>query len=345
MVLFPFMSKGHTIPLLHLAHLLHRRNISVTFFTTTANRLFISDSLSDTDASIVELPFPQDIEGVPAGVENTEKLPSMSLFVPFANATKLMQPNFEEALETLPQITSIISDGFLWWTQQSATKFGIPRLVTYGFSNYSKAVRSDVMTNGLLSGPELDDVPFALTNFPRIKLTRNDFDEPLHSREPKGPYMDFVTEVVIATSKSYALESICAKVPILAWPMMAEQHVNARMVVEEIKVGLRVETINGSVRGFVKSEGLEKMVRELMEGEMGKEARKKVEGFGEMAKKAVEEGGSSWQTLNQLINELQALRNDCWILGTQIMEEVGKPACLCSWRNVKCSLAGFVAVL
>ncbi|KAG5534955.1 hypothetical protein RHGRI_022912 [Rhododendron griersonianum] len=208
MVLFPFMSKGHTIPLLHLARLLHRRNISVTFFTTAANRLFISDSLSDTDASIVELPFPQDIEGLPAGVENTEKLPSMSLFVPFANARKLMQPNFEEALETLPQITSIISDGFLWWTQQSATKFGIPRLVSYGFSNYSKAVRSDVMTNGLLSGPELDDdEPFPLTNFPWIKLTRNDFDEPLHSREPKGPYMDFITEVVIATSKSYGIVS------------------------------------------------------------------------------------------------------------------------------------------
>ena len=36
-------------------------------------------------------------------------------------------------------------------------------------------------------------------------------------------------------------------------------------------MGLRVETIDGSVRGFVKSEGLEKMVKELMEGEMGKE--------------------------------------------------------------------------
>ncbi|WMV15165.1 hypothetical protein MTR67_008550 [Solanum verrucosum] len=39
------------------------------------------------------------------------------------------------------------------------------------------------------------------------------------------------------------VESICAKVPILAWPMMADQHLNARMVVEEIKIGLRVETV------------------------------------------------------------------------------------------------------
>ncbi|KAI8019431.1 UDP-glycosyltransferase 90A1 [Camellia lanceoleosa] len=106
------------------------------------------------------------------------------------------------------------------------------------------------------------------------------------------------------------LESICAKVPILAWPMMAEQHLNASMVVEEIKMGLRVETSNGPVRGFVKWQGLEKMVRELMEGEMGKEVRNNVGEFGEAAKKAMKEGGSSWHTLNQLIDELQALRGD-----------------------------------
>ncbi|KAF7112489.1 hypothetical protein RHSIM_RhsimUnG0224200 [Rhododendron simsii] len=419
------MSKGHTIPLLHLARLLVHRNTTVTIFTTPANKPFISDSLSATDASIVELPFPQNIDGVPAGVESTDKLPSMSLFPHFAAATKLMQPNFEQSLETLPNVTCIISDGFLGWTLDSATKFAIPRLVYYGMSNYSNAVvMSAVIKNNQLSGSELDDEPFAVTDFPWIKLTRNDFDEPFNSREPEGPHIDFIIEQVNATSNSYGLvtnsfyelealfveywnreskpkswcigplsqdssvlyvafgsqteiscqqlreievglekskvnflwvtrtseseldigfqervkgrglvvrdwvdqrailrhesvrgflshcgwnsvlESVCAKVPILAWPMMAEQHINARMVVEEIKVGLRVETSNGSVRGFVKSEGLGKMVRQLMEGEMGKEVRKKVKEFGEAAKKAVEEGGSSWHTLNQLIDEL-----------------------------------------
>nr|AER40963.1 UDP-glucose glucosyltransferase [Saussurea involucrata] len=105
------------------------------------------------------------------------------------------------------------------------------------------------------------------------------------------------------------LESICCKVPILAWPMMAEQHLNARMVVEEIKIGLRVETCDGSVRGFVQADGLKKMVKELMEGENGEIVRKRVEGIGEGAKKAMAEGGSSWRTLNELIDELQCVRN------------------------------------
>lgn len=90
------------------------------------------------------------------------------------------------------------------------------------------------------------------------------------------------------------MESVCAGVPILAWPMMAEQPLNARMVVEEIKVGLRVE---GSVKG------IEKTVKELMEGEKGEEVRKKVKEFADVARKAVEDGGSSWQTLQSLIDE------------------------------------------
>ncbi|XP_057486795.1 UDP-glycosyltransferase 90A1-like [Actinidia eriantha] len=447
-VLFPFMSKGHTIPILHLARLLRRRGITVTIFTTPANRPFVSDSLADTDTTIVELPFPENIDGVPPGVESTEKLPSMSLFVPFANATKRMQPYFEEALQNLPSsITCIISDGFLGWTLQSATKFGIPRWVFYGMSCYSHSVSRDVMSNGLLSRHEIDDEVFTVTSFPWIKLTRNDFDKPFSLRDPSGPHMDFIIDQVIAASKSYGfilnsfyeleapyvdywnskaepkawcigplclaeppsigshqkptwiqwldqklaqgssvlyvafgtqaelssqqlreiaiglersqvnflwvvrkseaklgdgfeervkerglvvrewvgqrailghqsvkgflshcgwnsvLESVCAKVPILAWPMMADQHLNARMVAEEVRVGLRVETSDGSVRGFVKSEGLEKMVRELMEGEMGKEVREKVKEYGEAARRALEEGGSSWQTLNQLIDE------------------------------------------
>ncbi|GKE13532.1 hypothetical protein Tco_1417083, partial [Tanacetum coccineum] len=51
---------------------------------------------------------------------------------------------------------------------------------------------------------------------------------------------------------------------------MAEQPLNAKMVVEDIKIELRVETCDGSVKGFVKWEGLNKMIKELMEGEKGK---------------------------------------------------------------------------
>ncbi|KAJ8421845.1 hypothetical protein Cgig2_021710 [Carnegiea gigantea] len=91
-------------------------------------------------------------------------------------------------------------------------------------------------------------------------------------------------------------ESICIGVPILAWPMMAEQHLNAKMVSKEIKVGLRVETCDGSVRG--------KMVKELMGGEMGKMVHQRVKELSEAAKKAVKKAGTSWHNLESLLNEL-----------------------------------------
>ena len=105
-VLFPFMSKGHTIPLLHLARLLLQRRLTVTIFTTPANRPFISESLNDTTAFILDLPFSHNVTDLPAGIESTDKLPSMSMFPSFANATKLMQPDFERALQNLPRVNS-----------------------------------------------------------------------------------------------------------------------------------------------------------------------------------------------------------------------------------------------
>lgn len=83
------MSHGHTIPLLHLATLLRQRFIAVTVFTTPANAPSIRDFLQDVSISIID--FPKGVLGIPSGVENTEKLPSMSSFGQFANATKLMQ--------------------------------------------------------------------------------------------------------------------------------------------------------------------------------------------------------------------------------------------------------------
>jgi hypothetical protein len=140
-VLFPFMSKGHTVPILHLAHLLLRRGHAVTIFTTAANRPFIAHSLAQTSASVVDLPFPQNVtDDIPAGIESTEKLPSMSLFHSFANGTKPMQPAFERALENLPRVSFIVSDWFLWWTLESASKLNIPRFVFHGMSYYSRAV-------------------------------------------------------------------------------------------------------------------------------------------------------------------------------------------------------------
>ncbi|VVA99318.1 unnamed protein product [Arabis nemorensis] len=460
-VLFPYMSKGHTIPLLQFARLLfrHRRkeptisvSVTVTVFTTPKNQPFVSDFLSDTpDIKVISLPFPENISGIPPGVESTDKLPSMSLYVPFTRATKLLQPFFEESLKNLPEVSFMVSDGFLWWTAESAAKFKIPRLVFYGINSYASSVSISVLKNKLFTEPEIesDSEPVTLPEFPWIQVRKCDFthvvtdseqSDPAHElmmdqimsnttshgfivnsfyelesafvdynnsgdrpkwwcvgplclvdppkpeqakqawihwldreREEGRPvlYVAFGTQAEISNEqlKELALgledskvhflwvtrkdvgeiigevfkdriskngmivkdwvdqweilahesvkgflshcgwnstqESICVGVPILAWPMMAEQPLNAKMVVEEIKVGVRVETEDGSVQGFVTREELSRKIKELMEGETGKIARRNVKEYSKMAKAALVQGvGSSWKNLDLLIEKL-----------------------------------------
>ncbi|KAK4360765.1 hypothetical protein RND71_019717 [Anisodus tanguticus] len=80
-----------------------------------------------------------------------------------------------------------------------------------------------------------------------------------------------------------------------------------RKSIDEVNDGFDNRVLG--VRGIVKWEGLEKPIRELMEGEKGKEVREKVKEIGEAATNAVKEGGSSWQALNDLILELTSRRN------------------------------------
>ncbi|XP_038890981.1 UDP-glycosyltransferase 90A1-like [Benincasa hispida] len=463
-VFFPFMAKGHTIPLLHLLRLLRRRfpHLYLTIFTTAAYRPFISQFLSDsgTDSiSIVDLSFPQNVPGLPAGVESTDTLPSLSLHTEFCAATELMQPEFEERLRSLPvPVTFLISDMFFWWTLESASKLGILRINFSGMSNYSAAVTSSVVKNRVLAGAQSVDELVTVTDFPWVKITRGDFDpvfwpeayltsghfqfqfimksvhaatnsygfivnsfyelEPMffdYMRNSKktwniGPlcldqfcsnsvrnrestqklqmqgwwewlegklkqgegvlYVAFgsqseisckqMKEIEIGLEESgvnflwakreeinemedkgfeervkgrgiivrewvnqwevlkheavkgflshcgwnSVVESLSCGVPILTYPLMAEQSLNARMVVDELTAGMRAVEGTSSMKGAVKGKDLKRFVRELMEGEKGKEVRKKAMEISEMAKKAMAENGSSWKNLELLVMEM-----------------------------------------
>ncbi|RVW46546.1 UDP-glycosyltransferase 90A1 [Vitis vinifera] len=150
--------------------------IAVTFFTTPANRPFISQYLDGTGASIVDLPFPQQVAGVPAGVESTDKLPCMSLFVPFVKATELLQPHLEL------------------------------RCSTVGVICYER-LRHDYVTllilNRLPLGSESDNEPSTVPQLPWIKLTKNDFEPSFW--DANDPLRDFAAETIKSTLQSYGV--------------------------------------------------------------------------------------------------------------------------------------------
>ena len=96
------------------------------------------------------------------------------------------------------------------------------------------------------------------------------------------------------------LESIWFGVPILAWPLYAEQKLKAFQLVRDCSLALEL-SLDYEKDGWVSAEELEKGVRCLMgESEEGQKVRKRSEEMAEASKKAVARGGSSFSTLELL---------------------------------------------
>ena len=95
------------------------------------------------------------------------------------------------------------------------------------------------------------------------------------------------------------LEGVVAGVPMIAWPLYAEQHVNRNVMVEEMKVAVGVEQREGD--GFVSGVEVARVVRELMESHRGKEIRERTLKMRDLALAAVGEFGSSTIALAKLV--------------------------------------------
>lgn len=99
------------------------------------------------------------------------------------------------------------------------------------------------------------------------------------------------------------LESIAAGKPMLCWPFFADQQINSRFVSAVWGIGLDMKDLCG--RSIV-----EKMVREVMEGEKSEELRRNAMEMAQMAKKSVAEGGSSYNDFQKLIQHIMSFSSD-----------------------------------
>ncbi|KAK3195839.1 hypothetical protein Dsin_027149 [Dipteronia sinensis] len=102
-----------------------------------------------------------------------------------------------------------------------------------------------------------------------------------------------------------------AGMPMVTWPMFAEQFYNEKLVTEVLKIGVSVGVQRWArlVGNFVKRDAIEKAVKEIMVGDRAGEMRSTAKALGEMARRAIEKEGSSYSDLNGLIDELRLSRN------------------------------------
>ncbi|XP_024532366.1 phloretin 2'-O-glucosyltransferase [Selaginella moellendorffii] len=102
------------------------------------------------------------------------------------------------------------------------------------------------------------------------------------------------------------VEGICAGVPMLAWPCMAEQNINCKELVEHWKLAIPVQD-DRDKNSVVSSERLADLVARLMRGDEGREMRARAREFRKVAAAAVAEGGSSDRNLKAFAQALRDL--------------------------------------
>ncbi|KAA0043965.1 UDP-glycosyltransferase 73C3-like [Cucumis melo var. makuwa] len=111
-----------------------------------------------------------------------------------------------------------------------------------------------------------------------------------------------------------SIEGIAAGVPMITWPLFGDQIYNQTLIVEILKIGASVGVEMGMPWGeeeekgvVVKREKVKEAIEMVMEGENRAEMKQRCKELAEMAKRAVEEGGSSHRNLRLLIQKHQQL--------------------------------------
>nr|XP_015887649.2 hydroquinone glucosyltransferase-like [Ziziphus jujuba var. spinosa] len=98
------------------------------------------------------------------------------------------------------------------------------------------------------------------------------------------------------------LEGVLFGKPLITWPLFAEQPMNAIMLVEVLKVGLRPKA---NENGLVEREEIAKVVRDLIEGEEGKRLGQRMNDLKDAANRALSKDGSSTRALSELASKWQ----------------------------------------
>ncbi|XP_062076667.1 anthocyanidin 3-O-glucosyltransferase 2-like [Humulus lupulus] len=108
------------------------------------------------------------------------------------------------------------------------------------------------------------------------------------------------------------LESIWFGVPMVMWPLHAEQHLNAFELVKELRLAVEIkldyksyfygEVSDDDDDGVVRWEEIESGIRRLMEHDS--EIRKRVKELSEKSKRTVLKGGSSYSSMDLFINDV-----------------------------------------
>ncbi|KAG8382998.1 hypothetical protein BUALT_Bualt05G0138100 [Buddleja alternifolia] len=146
-LVFPFPAQGHMLPLLDLTHQLSIRGLTITILVTPKNVPILNPLLlSNPSIQTLVLPLPSH-PSIPPGLENVKDIGNHGN-IPIITALSKLQ---EEIIlwfksHSNPPV-AILSDFFLGWTHDVATRIGVPRIVFYSSGAFAVAVFDHLWEN------------------------------------------------------------------------------------------------------------------------------------------------------------------------------------------------------
>ncbi|KAK3020997.1 hypothetical protein RJ639_045462 [Escallonia herrerae] len=265
-LVLPFPVQGHINPMLQFSKRLASKGVKVTLVATT-------NSIQPPDNSI-------DIEYIPDGSDQTDQKKDAGL-ERFKSVASRVLPDLIEKLNGYGScpVKLVVYDSILPWALDIAHELGL-----YGASFFTQSCAVSAIyyhtSRGSLEIGSLEGENVVLPSMPLMGVK----DLPSFISDMDA-YPALLRHVLDRFSNF-------AKANWLLFNSFDEL---------ECEAGVRVK-VDGE--GMIRREEIEICIREVMEGERGKELKRNAVRWKEFAKEAVDEGGSSDKHIDEFISEL-----------------------------------------
>ncbi|XP_050209309.1 scopoletin glucosyltransferase-like isoform X2 [Mercurialis annua] len=333
---FPYMAHGHIIPTMNMAKLFARHGVKSTIITTPFNASTISESIETEtnlgfNIGIQLMNFPSAEAELPEGCEIASSINSQEMAIKFAKAMSLLQQPLARILNEI-RPDCLVADMMFPWATEVALEFGIPSMFKFSDSqllelamaieacgqNFIWVVNKKEENNEeLVPAAAADSEIF---NYNVSSWLPEGFEK--RTKEKGLIIRRWASQVTILAHQAIGvfmthcgwnstLEGVCAGVPMVTWPLHAEQFFNEKLVTDVLRIGIGVGSQEWSryeKKIIINKNDIEKAVCKLMIGEEGEEMRNRAKKLKEMARNAVEEGGSSKNDLIGLLKELKSIK-------------------------------------
>ncbi|KAK4491121.1 hypothetical protein RD792_001845 [Penstemon davidsonii] len=204
-VLFPMMAHGHMIPIVDMAKLFTSRGLKTTIISTPA----FADPIrraqeSGLNIGLSILEFPPKKSELPDHIVSLDQVSSDDLLPKFFNAVTLLQEPVEKLIQELNP-DGLVSDMFLPWTVDSASKFSIPRFVFHGTSYFALCASEQMRRHKPFKNVSSDSEPFVLPNLPHeLKFVRTQVS-PFEQEEKKNEFSKLIEQMTESVGRSYGV--------------------------------------------------------------------------------------------------------------------------------------------